>query len=79
MRALGEGEVEAVLTALLPRRETAMTSDGIAELERVFGDDGEMPAMRLSWCEPSAISEFSSQRFVLPTWSHDWDETSSSP
>jgi hypothetical protein len=48
IRTLGEGEVEAVLVALLPQRETAMTSDGIAELERVFGDEGEMPAMRVS-------------------------------
>jgi hypothetical protein len=48
IRALGEGEVEAVLIALLPRRETAMTFDGIAQLERVFGDGEEMPAMPLS-------------------------------
>lgn len=48
IRPLGEGEVEAVLIALLPQRETAMTLDGIAELERVFGDGGDMPAMRLS-------------------------------
>jgi hypothetical protein len=48
LRTLREGEIEAVLIALLPQRETAMTTDGIAELERVFGDAGEMPAMRLS-------------------------------
>jgi hypothetical protein len=44
---LGEGKVEAVLIALLPQREAAISSEEIAELERVFGDDGEMPAMRL--------------------------------
>jgi hypothetical protein len=48
IRALGEGEVEAALISLLPQRETALTSDDIAELERVFGDGGDMPAMRLS-------------------------------
>jgi hypothetical protein len=47
IRPLGEGEVEAVLIALLPQRETALTLDAIAELERVFGDEGEMPALRV--------------------------------
>ncbi|KAB2943485.1 MAG: hypothetical protein K8F92_13885 [Hyphomicrobium sp.] len=46
--ALTESDIEQGLIALLPRRETAMTSRVIAELERVFGRHGEMPAMRVS-------------------------------
>jgi hypothetical protein len=45
--ALAEGGIERELTALLPRKQTTMTREMVAELEFVFGKDGEMPAMRV--------------------------------
>jgi hypothetical protein len=47
LTALAETDIEPGLTALLPRKETTMTVELIAELERVFGKNGEMPALRV--------------------------------
>lgn len=44
--ALAEADIERGLIAMLPRKQTTLTWEMIAELERVFGEDGEMPAMR---------------------------------
>jgi len=47
LAALAEGRIERELTALLPRKQTTMTREMVAELEFVFGNDGKMPAMRV--------------------------------
>ena len=44
---LGEADIEQGLVALLPGRDVTMTSEMLADLERGFGEGGEMPAMRL--------------------------------
>jgi hypothetical protein len=41
-KVLGEGAIEQGLIALLPPRETGITSDTVAELELVFDPDGEI-------------------------------------
>jgi len=45
--ALDESHIEDGLIVLLPRGTTTMTAELIAELERAFGKDGEMPALRV--------------------------------
>ena len=46
--SLGESHIEDGLIVLLPRGATTLTAELAAELERVFGKDGEMPALQVS-------------------------------
>jgi hypothetical protein len=48
IETLGAEDIEEKWTALLPRRETSLSAETVRELEHVFGEEGEMPARRLS-------------------------------
>jgi hypothetical protein len=47
LRRLGAADVAPEFLAMLPRRETIMSVEMVAELERTFGKEGEMPATRV--------------------------------
>ena len=46
--SLDESHIEDGPIVLLPRGATTLTAELAAELERVFGKDGEMPALQVS-------------------------------
>jgi hypothetical protein len=47
LRRLGATDVQPELLGLLPHKETILSAEMVAELERVFANDGEMPATRV--------------------------------